>query len=326
MASINDWLQRMGVLTAAHRAAKAERLTRFALQQLWAKRLAGYTDNYALASGNWHRARARGQAERIERVADCGADTLQIVCSGCGTKHDRRSGCRVYLLCVPCRATVAAKKRAAFCRARDVTIAEARKRGLLEGYRRWSEKFLTLTTPHFPNQSIPERIECVLVAWQRFLRKLNRRWKEQFVRSNEFFRVLEWTPGRDQTGHRHLHVWLFCPYLPRDDVQTLWGEALAHVVGDASAFRAVIDLREVSHGFEQELVKYLTKDIMTDGSKVPPELYAEVYKALDGHRNTQASKGFMAKAKQATRACECGCDLPRRVHRVRAPVEPEGAA
>jgi len=319
------WLREMGERTAAHRAAKAARLMQRASRRLWAARLAGYSDIYAKTSGQWYRARANGQAERIQRVLECGAETLEIVCSGCGKKHERRSGCRVHLLCVPCRGVVTAKKRVVFLRARDMTIAAAKSRGLLKGFGRWSEKFLTLTTPHFPGQSIPERIERVLQAWRRFLRRLNKHWREHTVKSAEFFRVLEWTIGRDLLGHPHLHVWLFCPYLERDELQTWWGQALADVTGEPTALRAIIDIREATGGFERELIKYLTKDIMADGSKVPPELYAEVYKALDGHRNTQASKGFMGKGKQGAHKCECGSDLPKQVRRVKAPAEQKDA-
>lgn len=155
MTGNEEWLQRMGALTAAHRAARAAKLLRRAKQRLWAHRFAGFSDIYAKASGHWYRARAVGQTERIQRVADCGTETLEIMCVGCGQKHERRSGCRIHLLCFPCRAFAAARKRAIFLRAREVTIAAARRRGMLEGRNRWSEKFLTLTTPHFRINRFP---------------------------------------------------------------------------------------------------------------------------------------------------------------------------
>lgn len=143
--------------------------------------------------------------------------------------------------------------------------------------------------------------------------------------SAEFFRVLEWTIGSDRLGHPHLHVWLFCSYIEQAELQSWWGQALAEVTGEPMALRAIVDIREAKGGFERELIKYLTKDIMADGSKVPPQLYAEVYKALDGHRNTQASRGFMGKGKQVASRCECGTDLPKHVRRVKAPAPPKEA-
>jgi hypothetical protein len=78
----------------------------------------------------------------------------------------------------------------------------------------------------------------------------------------------------------------------------------------------IIDLRVVlADGAEHELIKYLTKDITANGSKLAPELYAEVYKALDGQRSTQASRGFMGRGVEEKRACECGCAFPKRVRR-----------
>lgn len=195
MTTNDEWLRQMGELTAAHRAANAAKLTRLAKQRLWADRAAGYTDAYAKGSGDWYRARARGQAERIERVAECGAETLEITYAGCRQKHERRSACLVHLLCVPCKAFVASKKRTVFRRAREVTVAAVAKRGLLKGWNRWSEKLLSLTTPHFPNQSIPERIYCVLRAWGRFLRRLNKHWLDQ----KEVSRILQ-SPRVDHRG------------------------------------------------------------------------------------------------------------------------------
>jgi hypothetical protein len=178
---------------------------------------------------------------------------------------------------------------------------------------------LTLTAPHFRNRSIGECIWIVLDAWALFLKRLNRHLADRDALSAEFFRVFEWTIGDDGRGHPHLHVWLLCPYLERDELQRWWGEALASLTGDAASLRAVIHIAEVSgHDVDQELIKYLTKDITPDGAKLAPELYAEVYKALDERRSTQASKGFMARADEARRVCECGCTLPKRVRHVRA--------
>ena len=50
-----------------------------------------------------------------------------------------------------------------------------------------------------------------------------------------------------------------------------------------------------------ELIKYLTKDISANGERLDAELYAQVINALDGHRQTQCSRGFMSRAKKAPR-------------------------
>jgi hypothetical protein len=91
--------------------------------------------------------------------------------------HERRSGCRIGLLCVPCRGASAASKRAVFRRARAVSVSSAASRGLFNFRRggRWSEKFLALTAPHFAHHSLAQRIEIVVRAWAHFLRLLSGR-------------------------------------------------------------------------------------------------------------------------------------------------------
>ncbi len=322
-----DWLKRVGELTAEHRSARAERFATLARAKVRKRRMEGYSDAYAHEDARWYRDRERGQRERPERVARCGAETLQITCQGCGQVHERRSGCGIRLLCVRCRGAIAAEKRRCFRRARLSLIEEAVRRGLLRHSRRggrWSEKFLTLTAPHDPADSIALRIANLLGAWKRFLRKLNEHWKAVRVSSAEWLRVFEWTPGNDGRGHPHFHLWIFSPFLDRSEVVRWWTEAVREQTGRVIE-TVIVDLREVqSAGVDQELIKYLTKDITANGDKLDPVLYAEVYKALDGVRAMQASRGFMARAKQQKRRCDCGSLLPKQVQRVRAkPSEPE---
>lgn len=83
-------------------------------------------------------------------------------------------------------------------------------------------------------------------------------------------------------------------------------------------------MREVlSDGAEHELIKYLTKDITANGAKLAPELCAEVYKALDGQRSTQASRGFIGRAVVEKQACESGWPFPKRVRKTRDTPAPK---
>lgn len=320
---MSSWVRRVGELTTAHREGRAQGFAKMARRRLWQRRAEGFSDLYAKTDGAWYTARERGQRERPARVEACGSETLYLTCAGCGVVHEHRSGCRIGLLCVPCRKASATSKRGVFRRARAVCIDEAVRRGLFNPSRRggrWSEKFMTLTAPHFPRHSISERIWIVLRAWSRFLRFMNSYWKARGIRSAEWFRVFEWTPGDDEQGHPHLHLWILSPYLPHDEIESWWRQALAEETG-ASIQRVVVKISEVyGDSAEHELIKYLTKDITATGEKLAPELYAEVYKALDGHRTTQASRGFIAKAKAEQRTCECGCTFPPRVRKgVKAP-------
>jgi hypothetical protein len=222
------------------------------------------------------------------------------------------------LLCVSCRGRLSAEKRARFLSARAVVLESANDRGLLRGTRRggrWSEKLITLTTPHFSGESVAARIARVLKAWRTVLKSLNAWLRDTGAHaSSAWFRVFEWTSGNDGRGHPHLHVWFFGPYIEQAQLRGWWATALN--VPDA-----IVDVREVrdSNGAAQELIKYLTKDIDANGDKIAPSLYAEVYKALDGARLTQSSSGFIGLARREPAACECGVALPRRVRRARKP-------
>jgi hypothetical protein len=292
-------------------------------------RRAGWGEESIEQTKHWYVARARGQRRRIETVLECGGSVLRVICRAYGVVHDHATGCRVGILCVSCRGAIGAAKRAEFLRARADVLAEAEARGLLMPSRRggrYSEKFLTLTAPHVSTDTIASRIERVAVAWSRWLRKLNRYFQDKAIRSVEWLRVLEWTPGKDGLGHPHLHVWLFSPFLDFGLVREWWARSLVEAgCSPDDVRRPIIDLREIegSDGGARELIKYLTKDITANGDKVAPELYAEVYKAFDGRRITQASRGFMARARREVRQCECGATLPPRVERRRRDERPE---
>jgi hypothetical protein len=153
---------------------------------------------------------------------------------------------------------------------------------------------------------------------------LNAHWHAHGIGSVQWFRVFEWTSGSDGIGHTHLHVWLFAPFIERQDLGHWWAAALVHAgCPPESCVALVFDIRDVSakDSFAQELVKYLTKDIDAAGKRIPAAAYAEVYKAIDGRRMTQASRGFMALAERHKNHCECGADLPKRVL-----VKPKGHA
>ncbi|MDQ2647190.1 MAG: protein rep [Myxococcota bacterium] len=317
---MKSWLARVAELTLEHRAERADRLMALGRNRVRRRREEGYSETYAQDDARWHRVRARAQLERPERAEDCGSEVLSISCAGCGQVHERRAGCRLTLLCVPCRRVIAAEKRSSFVRARGVVVQDAERRGLLRPHRRggrWSEKLLTLTAWH-DLPLVAQRIGRILAAWPLFLRRLTDFWRAHDVKSAAWLRVFEWTPGKDGYGHPHLHVWIFAPFLERDLLEQWWREALLECSATAPVTKVIVDIREVdATGAEYELIKYLTKDITADGTKLAPELFAEVYRALDGHRSTQGSRGFMGLAEKEGSRCDCGCALPKRVRRVR---------
>src|SRR5690606_15700795 len=132
----------------------------------------------------------------------------------------------------------------------------------------YGDKFVTLTCPHDPSDTIAWRIERVLKAWSRFLRLLNDHLREVRICRVEWLRVLEWTPGSDLLGHPHLHVWFFAPYLAHDRLREWWQAALVAAGSSlADGVSPIVDIRAVKDpaGGAAELVKYMTKDIDENG-------------------------------------------------------------
>jgi hypothetical protein len=292
----------------------------------------GYTEARVAEDCKWYEDRAKAQDTRIARVLECGASVLEFACPECGLMHERTQGCGADLYCVSCRKTTAGEKRCRFLAARDAVIAEARKLGLLLPHRRggpYGDKFLTLTIPHLAPDTVGTRIQRLQLAWPPFLKLLNAHLRARVIRHVEWFRVIEWTIGKaDQLGNPHLHLWLFAPYLDRELLVDLWRQALLRARCPPEAcLRPVLDIRAMRHAQSgaQELIKYLTKDITAGGEKLPPELYAQVIAALEGSRQTQASRGFMARAAASPPLCECGSPLPKRV-RLKKPDSPPPSA
>lgn len=212
-------------------------------------------------------------------------------------------------------------------------LAEAKARGLLLPQRRggrYGERLVTLTIPHHEGDSVRGRIELVLAAWKSFLKSLNA-WARDKGVALEFVRVLEWTLGSDELGHPHLHIWIFSPFLPQSALSTWWRAALERaglrLFGEHEKLLEV-DVRAANDGdaLAQELIKYLCKDIGSDGRYVDPIIFAEVYAALDGRRAIQGSKGFLGGGDGPTPCTECGATHALRVRVVPNLVERKARA
>ena len=127
----------------------------------------GYTEGRVAEDCKWYEDRAKAQDTRIARVLECGASVLEFACPECGLLHERAQGCGADLYCPSCRKATAGEKRCRFLAARDAVIAEARKLGLLLPHRRggpYGDKFLTLTIPHLPQDTVGTRIQRLQLA------------------------------------------------------------------------------------------------------------------------------------------------------------------
>jgi len=267
----------------------------------------------------WHANRARALRQRFDRLRYCGRLVKRVSeCPSCGHRHEVPQGCGGRYVCQRCRIETASRFRVDFERKRRGLQWAIRSQGLNRRWRgraRWGERMATLTIPHKLADSVRGRIRIVQQAWPAFRRALLERWQaearklhrkrgEQFHNPIDgegcepesmlaYLRVLEWTPGADGIGHPHLHIWLCGPYVPREFLRSAWSAAVSDVAG-VSVEVAAVHVERADDGASKELVKYLTKDICDDGRKVPPELYAQAWSALEGSRIRQTSAGLSA--------------------------------
>jgi len=306
------WLGEVERGTQAHRVRKAQHHWRRATQ-VKAERLAeGKSYEQALEGMRWHQMRSYGQINRFERVAGCETETFWLLCQACNRVKEKTRACRLGLLCVTCRGAIGQEKRTRFRMGRQRAVDRAKAVGLFWPGRdggRWTEKLMTLTLPHLEQHGVSERI---LAAWRAIFlfRKALKKWLEACDDAElvAWFRTFEWTPGRDGRGHPHFHFWLLCPFLDPHFVRRAWAQALRTAgFPKDSVQNVVVHLQLVRDGERaaNEVIKYLTKDILPDRSFVDPAVFSEVYEMLDGKRVTQPSAGFfLGLDSRAT--CECG--------------------
>lgn len=182
----------------------------------------------------WHEDRIRGLAERANRLLTCGVQTG--VFEGY-TKKQERLTCAVKQRCgdaVLCRVCAwRRRQRLASGVTVQVPAARAARRMQMSMYYkgpegRWSEKMLTLTTPHSGCPVTDARL--IKRAWRIWTRKV-----EDHLRKDRgaelapiWLRTIE--AAAAGTGvHMHQHVWWLGPYLEHAVARHLWGQALVDV-------------------------------------------------------------------------------------------------
>jgi hypothetical protein len=308
----------------------------------------------AEANRRWHDARAKGMRTHFDKVQECGlASTVYVSCPCCGCVDEHPAGCDSRTMCLTCRGRQNARKRREFLASRSIVLERAAAAGVTERRRRggaFSEKFFTLTIPHLPEHLLTDRVLLVFTAWTFFLRSLNEWLRERDLylwtkygaelglEHVQWYRHFECEAGDDEQGHPHFHVWFFGPYLPArpEDgliLQGWWCEALdkaARKLGLAEPNVAPdvlqLDIQGDLQDVEQELIKYLVKEVV-GGGYIEPAWYARLFEVLDGRRVTQVSAGFKAAGDEVReqRTCrDCQSPVVRFKVAVRPNAQPEG--
>lgn len=309
------------------------------------------------AKAAWHVSRGRGSLERFPRVRDCGLKktnsrrnkAIATCTRSCGLIRKIDLGCCVGRLCLECRAAAATFRKQRLLEAQNRIMKRLRRSGLASKYRgddRWGAKFFTLTAPHCSVEDIAgmrelcesrgigelamtvaARVLLVREAWRYFSIELQK-WAKlevEHVRHRArvaWYRAFEWTPGGDEHGHPHFHVWIVCPYLPQELVREWWGHALERAgLHGASRRSLVVDIRDWTQpihelvkgakaikGQRPDVAQYIEGWSIVDtinGSRIGPEVAARLYEALDGARLVQTSTRFLARLVDLCPSCGC---------------------
>lgn len=217
----------------------------------------------------WHKARAKGQREKFERVAACGAETMLNRCNACERMGPKlKLTCGNHRLCLACRQARIVKFQKKFMQGqkahlqklwndpRKLQMNHQGKNGHLRYGGVWGEKFLTLTLPH--SGKVRDDVRELQRAWTRFVRLMRLHVEKDLLRHDSkadrkelmkyvsYCRVLEVTPGHDWKGHAHVHFWFVSPFIHQSVIAHLWGEAIGktykNMLVEAEQVKSVDDL------------------------------------------------------------------------------------
>lgn len=182
------------------------------------------------SASHWHRVREKGQAERFDRIAQCGAVrwVLRRHTADGTTETPIESRCDCWRLCSKClerrkyRLTtgIEAQREKAFS---QHALQQARWYRGSEG--RWSERLITLTVTHSESPAADARM--LTRGWRELSARIARHLKldRGCTLAPVWVRALEVEPG-GTGGHAHLHVWWFGPFLDHAWLRVQWGRII----------------------------------------------------------------------------------------------------
>ena len=317
---VRDWLDEVEYQTGWHRHAVAAKLR------------ARGDRGEGRGLGSWHFVRIVGQAQRFDRVRQCGtASNMEWHDEETGKTMPHAHRCGHWRVCRRClkRRQKALGEGVQAQRALALAVYRDRLNKHYAGQEgRWSERLVTLTIPHSGDlgrdvKALPEAWRLVEAPWRRHLRARGLRESQVYVRA------IEVASG----GHAHLHVWVLGPYVEHAVLRSWWGAALeklgyevprkahAEVVADARDTRTgrwlrgykhagvpwpVVDVRGGRGGAAQYAVKvcgaisrYATEG--EDYSELAPVHASRVYEALEGVRVTQWARGWAPRRDRSAR-------------------------
>lgn len=337
--TIATWRWSVEALTSFHRRSRAAHF------RVRGTRRVEYVDDDGVfrdgtsVLNRWHEQRMQGQADRFQRIAECGsyeyAVELQKKIGDATLVVPVEKRCDCWRACPRCLNKRKWRLSEGMKRAR-ARVLRVHGRQFSRGYRgkegRWSEKLITFTVPH--GESPAHDAEVLRDSWPKLLRKLRAHLvsrgctvlgsngKAKF-RSVPWCRALELAPGQTG-GHAHLHVWWAGPFVENALLRVWWGGLMleagratprskAKSVLRPSSERRAPDARLagwLGNPTDDTELPWPVVDIRTGGggaisaytSKVGIALY--ITKGSESHRLSPAHAALMYEAFEGVRAVQ----------------------
>lgn len=209
------------------------------------------------AGSAWHRDREKGQAERFNRIAQCGSVrwVLRRHDSRGTTERNLEYRCDCWRVCQRCLARRRYRLTSGIASQRKVAFqvhGRQRARWYKGAEGRWSERLMTFTVPH--GESPAQDARVLTRAWREMSAKLRSHLRVDRGAGKDckpvWVRALEVAPGQ-AGGHAHLHVWWLGPFVDHAWLRVTWGRILEGMgvacpaVAFEDAARKAVDARFV---------------------------------------------------------------------------------
>jgi hypothetical protein len=227
-----------------------------------------------------------------ERLEGCGRRHAVIRCA---CRHVRvEVGCGLRDLCQTCARRIAKRRQKRLARAlrahqRAATAAWRSAGSAARCEPRWG--LMTLTTAH--SGDLRADRARILAGWQGMRKAL---WA-RFRRAVAFALVWETTPGSDGCGHVHAHVATLLPFLPYEELRSMWFASCP-----TSAQWDYQPARHAARGAAGYLSKYVSKTL--EVAEFGPRLTAQIMRMNYGARVVTTSHRFWV-VRPACRCASC---------------------
>lgn len=262
----------------------------------WKEEVAARVGRLRAVGRRWHLARARGlETPREERVSTCGRSRVVLRC-GCDQLTAVPQRCQTRVVCEVCQRAHARRQASRVEQSVSAHLAEAVDRWARSGGRgpRPGVYLVTLTLPH------GEGAEAALDRSWRAMR----RYAGRMHWSASCATVLEWTPGRDDRGHPHLHVVVVAQWVDYRHVHQTWGDAVESTGWPRPGGRGVHVAVRRGSAAAAAAARYVAKYLSLSEVALTAVQWARLAAYYVGRRSVRVTKGWWRWAPRPCSTCE----------------------